>query len=122
MRKQVKFDYTLTPDTYLYRDKLVFVVKSPADVKVASVNTPAGDVKEDPNFGRTEVYHQNFAAPLTLSRALAADEKLVWMRPGRAATKPSASAIHRSTVTSRLFRRVRRCSGRSCFRSAGAAV
>jgi thiol:disulfide interchange protein DsbD len=75
--QQVKFDYTLTPDTYLYRDKLVYVVKSPADVKVESVNTPAGDVKEDPSFGRTEVYHKNFAASVTLSRALAAGEKMV---------------------------------------------
>jgi thiol:disulfide interchange protein DsbD len=73
----VKFDYTLTPDTYLYRDKLAYVVKSPADVKVASVNTPAGDVKDDPSFGRTEVYHQGFSASVTLSRALAAGETLV---------------------------------------------
>jgi thiol:disulfide interchange protein DsbD len=75
--KTVKFDYTLTPDTYLYRNKLAFVVKSPADVKVAGVNTPAGDVKDDPSFGRTEVYHKGFTASVTLSRALAAGEKLV---------------------------------------------
>ncbi|MBW8329629.1 MAG: protein-disulfide reductase DsbD [Thiobacillus sp.] len=73
----VRLDYTLTPDTYLYRDKLAYVVKSPADVKVARADTPAGEVKEDPTFGRTEVYHQNFAASLTLSRALAAGEQLV---------------------------------------------
>ena len=72
-----KLDYTLTPDTYLYRDKLAFVVKAPADVKVASVDTPAGDVKDDPSFGRTEVYHRDLSARVTLSRALAADEKLV---------------------------------------------
>jgi thiol:disulfide interchange protein DsbD len=72
-----RFDYTLTADTYLYRDKLAFVVKSPADVKVAQVDTPAGDVKDDPSFGRTEVYHQNFAASVTLSRALASGEQLV---------------------------------------------
>jgi thiol:disulfide interchange protein DsbD len=72
----VKLDYTLTPDTYLYRNKLAFVVKAPADVKVEKVATPAGDVKEDPSFGRTEVYHHNFSANVTLSRALAANEKL----------------------------------------------
>ncbi|MBU1395149.1 MAG: protein-disulfide reductase DsbD [Gammaproteobacteria bacterium] len=73
----VRFDYTLTADTYLYRDKLAYTVKSPAGIKVASVDTPAGDVKEDPTFGRTEVYHQDFAAGVTLSRALAAGEQLV---------------------------------------------
>ncbi len=72
-----KLDYTLTPDTYLYRDKLAFVVKSPADVKVASIDTPAGDVKDDPSFGRTEVYHRDLSARVALSRALGADEKLV---------------------------------------------
>ncbi|MDT3705843.1 MAG: protein-disulfide reductase DsbD [Thiobacillus sp.] len=75
--QRVKLDYTLTADTYMYRDKLAFVVKSPADVKVAKADTPAGDVKDDPTFGRTEVYHQDFSAAVTLSRALAADEKLV---------------------------------------------
>jgi len=73
----VKFDYTLTADTYLYRDKLAFVVKAPADVKVTQVETPAGDIKEDPSFGRTEVYHRDLSATLALSRALAGDEKLV---------------------------------------------
>jgi thiol:disulfide interchange protein DsbD len=73
----VKLDYALTPSTYLYRDKLAFVVRSPADVKVARADTPAGDVKDDPSFGRTEVYHRDFSARLTLSRALAAGEELV---------------------------------------------
>jgi thiol:disulfide interchange protein DsbD len=69
-------DFTLTADTYLYRDKLGFVVKSPADVKVQGVELPAGDVKDDPTFGRTEVYHRNFAASVTLSRPLASNEAL----------------------------------------------
>ncbi len=75
--QRVRVDFAPTPDTYLYRDKLVYVIKSPADVKVASVDIPAGEIKDDPTFGRTEVYHQNFAASVTLSRALAAGEKLV---------------------------------------------
>ncbi|WP_324779565.1 protein-disulfide reductase DsbD [Thiobacillus sedimenti] len=73
----VKLDYALTPSTYLYRNKLAFAVKAPADLKVTQADTPAGDVKDDPSFGRTEVYHRDFSARLTLSRALAANEKLV---------------------------------------------
>lgn len=72
-----KVDYTLTPDTYLYRDKLGFVVKAPADVEVASAELPAGAIEDDPTFGRTEVYRQNFSAAVTLSRALAPGEQLV---------------------------------------------
>jgi thiol:disulfide interchange protein DsbD len=74
--KTVRLDYAPTPDTYLYRDKLAFVVKAPADVTVAGVDLPAGDVKDDPSFGRTEVYHQAFGATLTLSRALEPGEQL----------------------------------------------
>ncbi len=74
--QSVKFDYTLTADTYLYRDKLAYVVKAPADIRVAKVDIPAGDVKDDPTFGRTEVYHRNFSASVVLSRPLAAGEQL----------------------------------------------
>ncbi len=73
----VKLDYVLTSGTYLYRDKLAYIVKSPADVKVARADTPAGDIKDDPSFGRTEVYHRNFSTTLKLSRALASNENLV---------------------------------------------
>ena len=73
----VKLDYAPTANTYLYRDKLAFVVKSPADIKITRVDTPAGDIKDDPSFGRTEVYHHNFSASLALSRALAGNETLV---------------------------------------------
>jgi thiol:disulfide interchange protein DsbD len=73
----VRFNFTLTPDTYLYRDKFAFVVKAPADVTVEGVDLPPAEVKEDPAFGRTEVYHQNIAASVALSRALAVGEELV---------------------------------------------
>ena len=73
----VRVDYALTPDTYLYRDKLSFVIKAPANVSVTQKILPQADVKVDPTFGRTEVYHHDFSATLSLSRALTADEKLV---------------------------------------------
>ena len=67
--------YTIAPDYYLYRDKLKFSVKSPEGVTLAKASTPQPDVKEDPNFGRTEVYHHDFTADVPLSRALGAGEK-----------------------------------------------
>ncbi len=69
--------YTIAKDYYLYRDKLKFVVKSPDGVTTGNIATPAPDVKEDPTFGRTEVYHQDFTAEATLSRPLKDGEKLV---------------------------------------------
>jgi len=57
--------YTIAKDYYLYRDKLNFVIKAPADVTAGKLATPAPDVKDDPTFGRTEVYHHNFTAEAT---------------------------------------------------------
>ena len=73
----VRIQYALTADTYLYRDKLGFAIKAPAGVRVSQTGLPQADIKQDPTFGRTEVYHHDFATTLTLSRALAAGEKLV---------------------------------------------
>src|SRR5574340_1843753 len=75
--RTVRLDYAPTATTYLYRDKLAYTVKSPADIKIARADMPAGDVEDDPTFGRTEVYHRNFSTRLTLSRALSGGETLV---------------------------------------------
>ncbi len=73
----VRVDYHITPNSYLYRDKLKVLVKTPADIRISEMKSPPADVKVDPTFGRTEVYHHDFSATLALSRALAPDEKLV---------------------------------------------
>ena len=74
----VRLEYKPTESTYLYRNKLEWKVKSPAGVTVAKADTPAGEVKNDPNFDTPmEVYHHAFSATVALSRALATDETLV---------------------------------------------
>ena len=69
--------YTIAKDYYLYRDKLKFIIKSPEGVTTGNIVTPAPDVKDDPTFGRTEVYHKNFSAEVALSRPLKDGEELV---------------------------------------------
>lgn len=69
--------YRIAPDYYLYHDRLKFAVKSPADISLGPITTPTPDVKEDPTFGRTEVYHRDFGAEVALSRPLKAGEELV---------------------------------------------
>jgi thiol:disulfide interchange protein DsbD len=61
--------FKLAPDYYLYKNKIQFSVKSPADVKLLGVALPAGDIKQDPNFGQLEVYHRDFDAQIQLQRA-----------------------------------------------------
>jgi thiol:disulfide interchange protein DsbD len=45
-------NWTIAPGNYLYRDKIQ--VTSPQGVLLA-VQTPAGEMKDDPSFGETEV-------------------------------------------------------------------
>ncbi|HZC96488.1 MAG TPA: protein-disulfide reductase DsbD domain-containing protein, partial [Bradyrhizobium sp.] len=47
-------DWKIEPGTYLYRDRIR--VAGPQGEPV-EVETPAGDIKDDPSFGRTEIYH-----------------------------------------------------------------
>jgi thiol:disulfide interchange protein DsbD len=60
-------NFNVTPGYYLYRDKITFATKDSA-VKVMAVNLPKGEIKHDPNFGDTEVFHQSFQAEVTLTR------------------------------------------------------
>jgi thiol:disulfide interchange protein DsbD len=68
--------YSVDPCCYLYRDRLKFALKSPAGVSVDRIDSPAGDMKDDPALGKVEVYHHAFAAKVRLSRALATGETL----------------------------------------------
>ncbi len=58
-------NFKVTPGYYLYRDKLSF---SLADnkTKIARIELPKGDTKNDPNFGQIEVYHHSFQARIEL--------------------------------------------------------
>lgn len=58
-------DFKPEPTYYLYRDKLGLVVKTPG-VSVAKITLPPGEVKDDPTFGKTEVYHNAVQALVTL--------------------------------------------------------
>ena len=61
-------NFSVTPSYYLYRDKITFSSKDGA-IRVTAVNLPKGEIKHDPNFGDTEVFHQSFQALVTLDRS-----------------------------------------------------
>ncbi len=58
--------FRITPGYYLYRDKISFTVAEGGG-RITDVRLPAGEIKQDPNFGPTEVYHQSFQAALLLA-------------------------------------------------------
>ena len=74
-------NFNVTPGYYLYRDKITFTTQNGA-VKVTAVNLPKGEIKHDPNFGDTEVFHQSFQAVVTL------------VRPSNAATGITLNAVY----------------------------
>src|SRR5258708_7412834 len=55
----LRLDWRIAPGDYLYRDKIV--VNTAAGDAVA-VTTPPGQIKDDPTFGATEVYHDHVEA------------------------------------------------------------
>ena len=52
---------------FLYRDKFEFAVEAPAGVAVKEATLPRGKIKDDPFFGRTEVFYGAVRAVLHLS-------------------------------------------------------
>jgi len=60
-------NFTITPGYYLYRDKVIFKTDDKS-VRIASVALPRGEMKQDPNFGQTEVFHQPFQVEIALER------------------------------------------------------
>ena len=53
---------------YLYRDKIHITIASGEKVVIESVQLPSGEIKQDPNFGKTEVFHAPFQAVIRLRR------------------------------------------------------
>jgi thiol:disulfide interchange protein DsbD len=56
--------FSPAPGYYLYRDKLTFTVDAAAAID--STQLPPGEIKKDPNFGDTAVFHEGFRAVLRL--------------------------------------------------------
>ncbi|MEQ1589189.1 MAG: protein-disulfide reductase DsbD [Gallionella sp.] len=56
--------FTITEGYYLYRDKTKLSSKD-STIKITP-NLPQGDMKDDPNFGLTQVFHHSFVADTAL--------------------------------------------------------
>ena len=60
------------PGYYLYRDKIKFEIVPPSKSRIVGQDIPRGEIKNDPNFGETEVFHHPAETVLHL-RPVAAD-------------------------------------------------
>ncbi|BBE49720.1 Thiol:disulfide interchange protein DsbD [Ferriphaselus amnicola] len=57
--------FRVTPGYYLYRNKVTFELAD-GNGKIVRTTLPPGEIKDDPNFGKIEVYHQSFQAKIEL--------------------------------------------------------
>ena len=63
---QINADFTVAPGYYLYKERIKFEL-SPA--REHEVQLPNGDIKDDPNFGKMEVYHHDFTGHIIIKDA-----------------------------------------------------
>jgi thiol:disulfide interchange protein DsbD len=65
----IRADIDIAQGYYLYRDKIRFEVAGPAGARLGTYTLPPGQVKDDPNFGRLQVYHGRVATRLPIEGA-----------------------------------------------------
>jgi thioredoxin:protein disulfide reductase len=62
--------FTPAESYYLYREKIHFRIAGGGDATtIESVQLPRGEMKKDPTFGDTEVFHQAFQAAVRIAQA-----------------------------------------------------
>ena len=61
--------FSIEPGYYLYRERIKFTVAPGSTASIGNVELPAGDIKNDPNFGKQEVYHHDFVAKIALNNS-----------------------------------------------------
>ena len=61
--------FKIVPGYYLYKQRIKFVIKDAATGTITAIALPTGEIKDDPNFGKQEVYHHDFVANIKLASA-----------------------------------------------------
>lgn len=62
---------------YLYRSRIKFSIEGPPGITIARVSLPPGELKEDPTFGKEEVYYHPIDAVIHIKRAGIAADRVV---------------------------------------------
>jgi len=72
----LRANFKIAPGHYLYRERVKFDIRTPASTSIGSTELPKGEIKQDPNFGQTEVWHQSFNATIKLAHAAASPSSI----------------------------------------------
>jgi thioredoxin:protein disulfide reductase len=65
--QHINASFLVEPGYYLYKERIQFKIKNSASGTLEHINLPVGEIKDDPNFGKQEVYHHDFNATLKLA-------------------------------------------------------
>jgi thioredoxin:protein disulfide reductase len=65
----LRAQFTIVPGYYLYKERIKFVIKDANQGKINTIDLPAGEIKNDPNFGKQEVYHHDFIAKINVNNS-----------------------------------------------------
>ena len=68
-------EFEPTKNYYLYKDKIAFKPESNGTL-IEKISLPQGKMKNDPTFGKTEVYYKPFQAVISLKREISASNQL----------------------------------------------
>lgn len=66
----IQADFTVAPGYYLYKQRIKFEIQAPNTGKIVEISLPTGEVKDDVNFGKQEVYHQDLKANINVTDAI----------------------------------------------------
>ena len=75
--ENIQANFTIAPGHYLYRERVKFSVEHAAELKASDaqivvVTLPSGEIKQDANFGKQEVYHHDFKANIKITNGASA--------------------------------------------------
>ncbi len=59
-------EFAVAPGHYLYQSRILFTLNDPKTSEIAKVELSKGEIKDDPNFGKSEVYHHPFQVRIQL--------------------------------------------------------
>jgi len=73
--ENIQANFTIAPGHYLYRERVKFSVEHTAELKasdaqIVAITLPSGEIKQDANFGKQEVYHHDFKANIKITNGV----------------------------------------------------
>lgn len=73
----LKVRWNIADGYYLYRNKFSFSVKEPTGIDLGPTQSPHGKMKEDENFGQSEVYYKNVELTVPVIRNAANAKNMI---------------------------------------------